>query len=33
MVANWGYISFWSWAIATVIVTVLFTYLKKLLRW
>jgi len=32
MVAQWGYIPFWSWAGATILVTIVVTYIRRLLK-
>lgn len=32
MVENWGYIPFWVWALMTVVMTIIFTSLKRLIK-
>ena len=32
MTSIYGFIPFWSWALVTIIITIIFTYLKRLLR-
>lgn len=32
MVANWGHISYWSWAATTMVVTIVITYIRNLLK-
>lgn len=32
LVSNWGHIPFWVWALLTVVVTFVFTSLKRLIK-
>ena len=32
MVENWGHIAFWVWALMTVVMTIVFTSLKRFIK-
>lgn len=32
LVSNWGHISFWIWALVTVVMTIVFTSLKRFIK-